>query len=169
MNSELKIIPNFLNSRDFLNIKKTLLSTNFAWYYHSLVLLPDGKDIQYSDVDFQFVHSFYLNYSSNSPYMELLNPVLQKLNPIALVKIKANLITRTNEIVEHGMHTDIPNVKCTTSILYINTCDGYTKFETGEKVFSEENKLVTFPSNLKHTGTTCTDQKCRVVINLNYF
>ena len=38
----------------------------------------------------------------------------------------------------------------------------------GKKIKSEENKYVEFDSSLKHTGTTCTDQKRRVVINFNY-
>ena len=50
-----------------------------------------------------------------------------------------------------------------------NDGDGYTEFEDGTKVESIENRFVTFPSNLHHGGTTCTDQKRRVVINLNYF
>ena len=38
-----------------------------------------------------------------------------------------------------------------------------------DKVESIENRFVTFPSHLHHTGTTCTDQKRRVVINFNYY
>ena len=36
----------------------------------------------------------------------------------------------------------------TTSILYMNTNNGYTIFENGDKVESVENRLVTFPNNL---------------------
>ena len=57
----------------------------------------------------------------------------------------------------------------TTSILYVNTNNGYTKFEDGTIVESVANRLVSFPSNMKHTGTSCTDEKTRVVINFNYF
>ena len=42
------------------------------------------------------------------------------------------------------------------------------KFEDGTKVPSVANTFVTFPSDIKHTGTTCTDQKFRSVINFNY-
>ena len=51
----------------------------------------------------------------------------------------------------------------------MNTNDGYTEFEDGTKVESVANRLVTFPANLKHTGTSCTDEKTRIVINFNYF
>ena len=57
----------------------------------------------------------------------------------------------------------------TTSIFYVNTNNGYTEFEDGTKVESVENRLVTFSLNMKHRGTSCTDEKTRVVINFNYF
>jgi hypothetical protein len=34
---------------------------------------------------------------------------------------------------------------------------------------SKKNRIVIFPSNLKHAGTTHTDEKIRAVININYF
>ena len=57
----------------------------------------------------------------------------------------------------------------TTSIFYVNTNNGYTKFEDGTKVESVANRMVTFPTNMKHTGTSCTDEKMRIVINFTYF
>ena len=50
----------------------------------------------------------------------------------------------------------------------MNTNNGYTKFETGEKVESVANRLVTFPNNMMHTGTTCTDEQYRCVMNIDY-
>ena len=66
------------------------------------------------------------------------------------------------------MHIE-QSVECTTAIYYVNTNNGYTEFEDGSRVESIENRLVTFPSYMKHTGTTCTDQKRRIVINFNYY
>ena len=57
----------------------------------------------------------------------------------------------------------------TTSIFYVNTNDGYTLFEDGTKVESVANRMLSFPANMRHTGTTCTDQQIRIVINFNYF
>ena len=67
---------------------------------------------------------------------------------------------------------DVPEEKLkqwTTSIFYINTNDGYTKFEDGTKIESIANRMITFPANINHTGTSCTDEQTRVVINFNYF
>ena len=51
----------------------------------------------------------------------------------------------------------------------MNTNNGYTKFEDGTKIESVANRMVSFPTNTQHKGTSCTDQKTRVVINFNYF
>ena len=83
-----------------------------------------------------------------------------------LNRVKANLVVRTSKNIEHGMHTDQPKGK--TGIFYINNCNGYTKFEKGEKIYSEENKYIEFNSKIKHSGASCTDEKIRIVINFNY-
>lgn len=165
------ITDNFLEAEAFNRIKNAFLDCNFPWYYHSSI---DFDPTNFNSLDapynFQFVHSFYSNYRPNSPYLELLAPIIEKLKPNAILKIKANLLTRTSECIEHNLHVDNdPGVECYTSIFYINTNDGYTKFETGEIQKSEENKMVTFKSTLKHTGTSCTNEKCRIVLNLNYY
>jgi hypothetical protein len=85
-----------------------------------------------------------------------------------LLRIKANFSAKTNELVEYGHHIDYKN--CMTSIFYVNSNDGYTIFKKNKKIIkSEENKFISFKSNLEHAGTTCTDENCRIVINFNYF
>ena len=91
---------------------------------------------------------------------------------VSLVRVKLNLLHRTEKIIEHHSHIDIedPPNDLKTAILYLNTNNGYTKFETGEKVDSVANRLITFKGSTKHFGTT---NSCaapyRVVLNLNYF
>ena len=102
-------------------------------------------------------------------------PIIEILQPEAVKRIKANLRTRTSKNEESFFHVDLMMMseekqkQWTTSIFYVNTNDGYTKFEDGTKVESVANRLVSFPANMKHLGTSCTDQKRRVVINFNYF
>ena len=73
---------------------------------------------------------------------------------------------RTTEITRNKFHRDFPNI--TTAVYYINTNNGWTEFENGDKVESVANRIVIFDSNTMHTGTTCTDEKVRVLINFNY-
>ena len=91
--------------------------------------------------------------------------------PTALINVKGKLYPKTKEIKEHGFDADFDykHKNCMTSIIYINTNNGFTKFKNGKIVESIRNRLVTFPVNLKHTGSTCTDEEYRCIINLNYY
>ena len=120
---------------------------------------------------FFWTHTFHDRQRVESKYFEILYPLLDKINPKALVRIRANCNTITDRIIEHGYHTDVPlGTNCRTSIFYLNTNNGYTKFkEDGSIVNSVANRLLTFSSDMKHTSTTATDVTQRVVINFNYF
>ena len=80
-----------------------------------------------------------------------------------------------NKIIEHGFHHDVTDSEfhpikdhMKTSILYMNTNNGYTKFEDGTTVESVANRFVTFPNHTEHTGTSTSDTEYRLVINFNY-
>ena len=77
-----------------------------------------------------------------------------------------NLRTKTDKVRVGGFHIDYED--CTTSIFYFNDNDGQTSFESGGYVKSVSNRLITFPSNIRHSGSTCTNTKARFVLNLNY-
>ena len=157
----MKIINNCLNKEKFINVKNLLIDNNFPWYLNEIL----NKKVE---EEFQFTHTFYDNFVIKSDYFNYLNNILLILKPKALIRIKANLLTKTNEIIEHGYHVDTEANISKTAILYINTNNGYTKFKDGELIKSEENKLIIFDSDQEHTGTTCTDKLFRMVINFVY-
>ena len=107
--------------------------------------------------------------------MGTLQCFVDSLQPVSIWRIRGNLLTRLPTIVENPFHTDMAFLleekakQWTTSIFYVNTNNGYTIFEDGTKVESVANRMITFPANLKHTGTSCTDQQVRIVINFDYF
>ena len=164
----MKIEDNFLDQNEFDGLQNIIMGEKFAWYYNNKIDFGDDVD------KYQFVHSFYFNHASTSPFLEILTPIIKKIDSVALGKIKANLLTRTPNIIENTFHVDDvrPEEKLkqlTTSIFYVNTNNGYTKFEDGTKVESIANRIVTFPASTVHRGTSCTDQNIRVIINFNYF
>jgi hypothetical protein len=183
-NEKIKVEDNFLIQEDFDNIQSIIKAptgmmesqnqmnyTFFPWFY------TDAIDLMHHNGygKFMFNHVFYYNGKPNSEHMSLLASIVRLLRPIAIFKIKANLLTETPDIVENEFHVDMNNFpeeklkQWTTSIFYVNSNNGYTKFEDGTKVESVANRMLTFPANMKHTGTTCSDEKIRVVINFNYF
>jgi len=186
--NKIKIEDNFLGQEKFDEIQcivnPTPPTTTIPWFfrykYYSDHFNPTYVEpVNLKDEDeldqFQFTHTFYDDGAPQSPYMERLNCFLDLLQPVAIFRIRGNLLTRLPNIVENTFHTDMSFLleerleQWTTSIFYVNTNNGYTVFEDGTKVESVANRMLTFPANLKHTGTTCTDQQIRIVINFNYY
>ena len=175
----MKIEDNFLDQEKFDELQAFIVSDSLAWNYANIPLLfgedPWENPTKKDKSEFQFTHMFYQNDVPRSVNFESLTPILDIIQPISLWRIKANLLTRTSEIVKHGFHIDIDGISeeklksWSTSIFYMNTNNGYTEFEDGTQVESVANRMVTSPSNLRHRGTSCTDEKIRVVINFNYF
>jgi hypothetical protein len=177
-----KIEDNFLDQNVFDELQTLMMNESFAWYYRSkyyakLIGDPSYIDLKEEDVldQFQFIHTFYDVGIPQSPHMGTLQCFVDLLQPVSILRIRANLLTRLPTLIKNPFHSDIENIleekqkQWTTSIFYVNTNDGYTEFEDGTKVDSVANRMLTFPANMKHTGTTCTNQQIRIIINFNYF
>ena len=159
----MKVVDNFLPKKDFKFIKNLLSSLNFPWFYGDGISLKTPRKNE-----FQFVHTFYDEHKNNSPlFFKFLDPILAKINPRLLIKAKANLLTRTEKVINHQFHYDFKDM--VTSILYFSTTNGPTLFKNNIKVDCIENRLVTFDSNLKHASSSCSDKNIRIVLNLNYY
>jgi len=165
--NDYEVIDNFLEIDDFNRIKDTLMNQYFPWYFNNYVV--NGKE-QEKISEYQFIHNFYNNHIPTSSYFEILNPIISKINPVGLLRVKANLNPRAENHLEHGYHVDYNNslLNQRTAVFYLNTNNGYTLFEDGTKVESVENRFVSFKTSMMHTGSTCTDQNRRVLINFNY-
>jgi len=161
-----EVLDNFIDADDFKELKDVMLGADFPWYYNDYVTREDTTE---SLNEYQLTHTFFANSQVNSGFFNLLGPVFDAIQPTAIIRVKANLVPHTDEIIEHGWHTDLPDVQCRTAVLYLNNNNGYTIFkESGEKINSVENRFVSFDSNMEHSGSTCTDAKVRAVINFNY-
>ena len=161
-----KIIDDFLSPSESYRIENLFLSLNFPWFFGERVL-SDG--VLCKDLDnYQFAHLFYRDHKFTGQYHSILDPMIVKLKADALIKIKANLNPRTEKIIEHGYHKDF-QLDCLTAVYYVNTNNGYTRFKNGDVVNSVRGRMLIFNSDEYHTGSTCTDQKCRSVINFNFF
>jgi hypothetical protein len=162
----MKIIDNFLPVDLFCVIRDSILSVEFPWYWCNTKIKYKDNESLYDEYNYQFTHTFFEFNEKLSNFN--INPILDALQVNALVRAKVNLTPNTPTIMEYGYHID-NDINCNTAIFYINTNNGYTKFKNGDIVNSIENRIVIFDSNILHSGTTCTDEKRRVVLNLNYF
>jgi hypothetical protein len=167
----MKIIDNFLPEDDFKIIQNTFLNDEFPWFLTPFKIQKiKNRNSELNELyNFQFTHNLYSQFSPKSLHIETINSILLRLNPSALIKIKANLTPITNDIVTYGYHTDSESTTSYTGVYYLNSNNGVTLFEDGGTVESVANRMLIFNSALKHSGTSCTDQKVRCVINFNFY
>ena len=170
----MNVQDNFLDPQQFFELQRGICGGEFPWYWQPNVaydIIPDEL-LECDKLDnWQFSHMLYWLDSPQSTWYKEARILLDAMQPniTALMRVKANCNPVTKEPIEHGYHTDMNQSESTTSIFYLNTNNGYTKFEDGTKVDCVANRLVTFPNSIRHTGVTCTDKKNKIVVNINYF
>ena len=158
-----KVIDNFLSEKEYTDIYTLLTNEYFPWYFNNYKLHQDTPEL----FKYQFIHSFYSNYNPNSDLITHLHPLIKKLNPLALIRIKANLNPIGHKLIEGDNHVD-QFFKSKAAIYYVNSNNGYTKIGD-KKVKSKSNRIVLFDAEIKHYGTNSTDCNNRMLINFNYF
>ena len=167
----IEVVDNFVDEDQWSHLTTLLTNHTVRWTYN--IVIEDNQLLCDKKYNHQYVHHiYYIKDQVYSSYYSNMTPILEKLNVKTLHRCKVNAISRENKIVVHGFHTDMPIIKnmhnMKTSILYLNTNNGFTVFEDGTKVESIANRMVTFPMHYKHSGTTCTDIDRRVAINFCY-
>ena len=163
------VLDNFLSTEEFNILKDVMTSDWFPWYKINFKNNPyTVMDPEIEKFNVQFIHTFYKESRSWSEFFQYLDPIIKKISPLSIIRIKANMNLATNNIVKYDLHQDFSDERITTAIYYLNTNNGYTYFSDGSKIESKENRLVYFNSKVLHSGTTCTDEKFRCVLNLNF-
>lgn len=161
---EIRVIDNFLPENTAEDIAIRLLGSWFPWY------LSDGINYS-SDGEYQFVHNFYKENSWVTFEQDVVIPIIDKLNPQTIVKIKANLTCERKPQDAINYHVDTNIADAVTAIYYVNDNDGKTIFKDTGEVNCVKNRLVIFPASIMHTGLKHTDTKVfggKCVINLNF-
>lgn len=163
--TDYKVIDNFLETEQFLNIKNSILNPNFSWNLTpSVSNLRENLELTNS---YYFTHLFYSGFFID-PNCGIFSDILNQLDVKSIIRIKANLYPSTNDIKYHDQHIDYSYEHC-GAIFYLNTNDGFTILSDETKINSVENRILLFDPSELHSSTTCTDDKCRVNVNFNYF
>ena len=170
---EYKVINDFLPQKEFQEIQSAIMETspihdkNIGWIYTSTVTNMND-DVSENWKYFYMNHMICSHSIITSPFFDYILPVLQKLEVKALIRIKCNLYPNSEKVHEHDMHIDY-DYPHKAGILYINTCDGYTKLADGTKIDSVANRMLLFDASTPHCSTTTSDTTARFNINFNYF
>jgi len=144
-------------AEDYFNSIVDEFSVSTTPYY-----IADGISYE-KDGHLQFTHTICANGEITSPdYFDLLKLYFNTLQVDQFVNCKVNLIPKTKTLIEHGWHIDVTEIPedqkkySKTSVLYLNSTNGYTIFKSGIKVPSKANRLVMFPNHYEHASTTNT-------------
>ena len=167
----MKVIDGFLPPAALVSLRQGLLAPGFPWRCVPVLSGEAAQGLTASD-NRQWVHGFVHRrpgVSYGSPTLWMLEPVAERLGPVELLKVKANLTLRRDRHLEYGMHVDTRRRGAVTGILYLNDNDGYTLFEDGSRIASVANRFVCFDARRRHTGAACTNAPWRLVLNLNWF
>ena len=187
------IIDNLISNNHINTIENTLLNSYFPWYLSiekinnkfstcskNLYLKNKNKN---TVEDLQFVHGFieYENNQSkiNSNYYNLIEEISKeiinyfKLNQISLLRVKANLKTRSNiKNTKCGTpHIDLgdENITC---IYYVNDSDGdtvlYKKYKIYKKITPKKGRFLFLKGSMLHSAGYPFKNQVRCVINFNF-
>jgi len=86
------------------------------------------------------------------------------------LRMKLNLYTNQNKIIEHLAHTDIndndkPRENVNITILNFTTCNGGTVIKN-KRYPSNKNEALIFDNLYKHSGLVQTDTQTRILLNI---
>lgn len=187
------VLDNLLLKNHIKLVEDTLLNSYFPWYLsaekinnkfstcsENLYLKNKNKN---TVEDLQFVHSF-INYENNqskinSNYCNLIKEISKKiidyfkLNQVSLLRVKANLKTKSNiKNTKYGTpHIDISNENI-TCIYYVNDSDGdtilYKKNKIYKKITPKKGRFLFFKGNMLHSAGYPFKNQVRCVINFNF-
>lgn len=158
-----EVIDNFLNKENFNNIKNVLESHDFPWYLQKQINPNHDKD----DLNCYFTHMLFDQTTGHSSYFKFIIPLLNKLKFKALMRVKANIYLKTNEVKINKAHIDY-DYNHKGAIFSINTNNGGTILDNNNKIDSIENRILFFNPGKYHSSTTTSNSKFRMNININY-
>jgi hypothetical protein len=156
------VVDNFLNQNEFQTIKEKITYGGIPWYFSSNI--SGHKD----DNDVYFASTIYDHMSNtSSEFLNVVLPVIAKIQPTILIRVKANLYPNSGKQVHHAPHRDY-TFSHQGAIFYINENNGPTVLDDGTEILPKENRILFFDPSELHHSVSCTDQSIRLNLNFNY-
>ena len=158
----MRIEDDFLSQEDLDKLDSIISSYHFPWFFQ--------KNQTWDDDPF-FCHTLYHADEPRSEFYKPVQNIFKKyMKWTSMYRLNVNLCPKISST--SNFHTDTNGKDneevMTTAVFYLNTNNGYTEFENGDRVDSVQNRLVTFPTNTLHRAVGQTDKDKRVVLNFNY-
>ena len=166
------IIDDFISEDDLVKIEQNVLQASIFKAYESTAFQEsdDVYDVMMNRVFFSPFYDSRTKPICDQEYLPYFYPIIDRIPDLkVLLRVSLNLTFATPEPNVSQFHIDNYIQNSFTNIFYLNSNNGGTKFEkSGDVVQSQRNRLVMFPSFLKHAAVNTTDTKLRWVLNINY-
>lgn len=159
---------NYLDNTSFTEIQRTLYDQKFPYYFRGTVAYEVAGEEKFimGHVLYDWKRGGNL---TDSKYIDiLLKPLVNRLQPKTLFRAQVNMNTKNGIRQFAHWHVDQPGTVHSTALYYVNTNDGWTEFETGEKIPCIANSIGIWSENIRHRGAYQTDTAVRLAININY-
>ena len=167
-----RIIDDFISEDDLVKIEQNVLQASIFKVYESTAFQEsdDVYDVMMNRVFFSPFYDSRTKPICDQEYLPYFYPIIDRIPDLkVLLRVSLNLTFATPEPNVSQFHIDNYIQNSFTNIFYLNSNNGGTKFEkSGDVVQSQRNRLVMFPSFLKHAAVNTTDTKLRWVLNINY-
>ena len=162
-----EVIKNILDKEKIATLKNACEGSQVQWNLGDCIT-HNGEVLPNNNISL-LTHAVCKNQQIYSPSLFdfLKDCLLPKLDIKAVLRIKLNFYPYTETLYEHPLHYDY-DFKHKACLLFLNTCDGYTYFENGEKYQSEENTAILFDASKLHGSTNTSNQRGRFTLIVNY-
>ena len=156
----INVINNFLNNNEFFEIQKLLSSKKFPYF------LTENYKVLTHPIIYKTEYSLFLE--------SLISKLSEKLKVKTILSSETYLIIKDKENLSLNIGKKDPydislNDNSLTSLLYINSNNGYTQILGKDKIDPVQNRLLTFSSNISYEETTPTNEPFKSVIKLTYY
>lgn len=149
-----RIVTNYLDNNKLFEIQNLMMSGSIPWYQYPNLIFRHPVIID---------NEFFSPFSLNFKYL------IESIDTKKIHSAVFELYPRTEKIINNEYHTIVnqPSLECHTSILYLNSNNGYTELLKINKINCESNKLVTFKTMTPHRESTSTD-KNKLLFKITY-
>ncbi len=156
----INVINNFLNNNEFFEIQKLLSSKKFPYF------LTENYKVLTHPIIYKTEYSLFLE--------SLISKLSEQLKVKTILSSETYLIIKDKENLSLNIGKKDPydislNDNSLTSLLYINSNNGYTQILGKDKIDPVQNRLLTFSSNISYEETTPTNEPFKSVIKLTYY
>ena len=162
------IIDDFLDYEDFLYLADIAKKAHYI-IAENIVRLNTSEPNDH----ILFGHVLYDNFIPQTDYFrdfgeKLFSKFPEEFSIRAIIRSKINCYPQTSHNVVHRWHQDA-EFSHKGALFNLNGCNGATEILGYGKIESKANRLILFDPSVPHRSYSCTDQKFRFNVIINYF